>query len=563
MAIPKLYTRKDIPELKKIVPIYEKGKYLKSTSKYGSILDKKPDLENEWLIEVNQYLLSEVSSTARDKFAWVCDKGHIFLAIVYNRTHGSNCYFCYQENKSSIIKSAKLIQCGSLQEKYPELAKEWDPNKNGDITPDLITPQANDKYWWICNRGHESFHMSPNSRINRGSGCSLCYQDKKPEIARKHFLKNNLTLLDLDPFLAKQFDVKKNGRRADEINSQSGLNVWWICPNGHSFQMIVSHRFLRGGGCTSCSKTGTSRIQILIENELRCIFPDLEDNKPVHQYSIDCFIPSLKIAIEYDGKHVHEQEKDLIKNKVLEKEGYRIIRIREYPLKKTTELDIVFKASQNFEQIKNMINSVLENIKTLQISENLCDSIDNYIVNPNLQAEKKWRQVWAEFPKPKPELQLKNTNPKLSEEWDYLKNYPLTPESYMGTSTYNAWWLCRVCGHSWQNRIDSRHSRGDGCNECYGKVRAETIRKTKLKRTGSIKKTHPKLIDEWNYELNEIDPNNISAGSETKVWWNCTKGHEPYPQAINCRTGQNQGCPICGKLKQREALIKRNKTQSK
>ena len=134
----------------------------------------------------------------------------------------------------------------------------------------------------------------------------------------------------------------------------------------------------------------------------------------------------------------------------------------------------------------------------------------------------------------------------------------------MGTSKYNAWWLCRVCGHSWQAEIDRRHSRGDGCYECYSKIRAETVRKARMKRTGSLKMTHPKLVDEWNYERNKIDPNNISYGSPQKVWWNCTKGHKTYLMRINARTGKGQqGCPICGRLKNRQSTIKRNKERGK
>ncbi|MBQ9075922.1 MAG: zinc-ribbon domain-containing protein, partial [Mogibacterium sp.] len=26
--------------------------------------------------------------------------------------------------------------------------------KNGDITPDMIMPHANKKFWWLCEKGH-------------------------------------------------------------------------------------------------------------------------------------------------------------------------------------------------------------------------------------------------------------------------------------------------------------------------------------------------------------------------------------------------------------------------
>lgn len=36
----------------------------------------------------------------------------------------------------------------------------------------------------------------------------------------------------------------------------------------------------------------------------------------------------------------------------------------------------------------------------------------------------------------------------------------------------------------------------------------------------------PALLCEWNYERNVINPCDIKAGSGTKVWWKCKKGHE-------------------------------------
>tara|TARA_B100000315_G_C14397476_1_gene504867 strand:- start:107 stop:301 length:195 start_codon:yes stop_codon:yes gene_type:complete len=34
--------------------------------------------------------------------------------------------------------------------KFPEIAKEWHPTKNGDLTPDKVTYGSNKKVWWQC-----------------------------------------------------------------------------------------------------------------------------------------------------------------------------------------------------------------------------------------------------------------------------------------------------------------------------------------------------------------------------------------------------------------------------
>jgi hypothetical protein len=63
----------------------------------------------------------------------------------------------------------------------------------------------------------------------------------------------------------------------------------------------------------------------------------------------------------------------------------------------------------------------------------------------------------------------------------------------------------------------------------------------------SLLKTHPFPSSEWDYEKNHpLKPENFSFGSDTKAWWNCSKGHS-YETVIKYRTNKNgpTGCPYC------------------
>ena len=62
----------------------------------------------------------------------------------------------------------------SLAETYPEVAKQWHPTKNGDLTPNNVTPGSNKKVWWKCDKGDDHEWESPINRISRGGGCSIC-----------------------------------------------------------------------------------------------------------------------------------------------------------------------------------------------------------------------------------------------------------------------------------------------------------------------------------------------------------------------------------------------------
>ena len=57
--------------------------------------------------------------------------------------------------KAKIVRKAALKRSGSLVNIFPELAEEWHPTRNGDLTPERVTPKRGKKVWWKCSRDHE------------------------------------------------------------------------------------------------------------------------------------------------------------------------------------------------------------------------------------------------------------------------------------------------------------------------------------------------------------------------------------------------------------------------
>lgn len=122
--------------------------------------------------------------------------------------------------------------------------------------------------------------------------------------------------------------------------------------------------------------------------------------------------------------------------------------------------------------------------------------------------------------------------PYLLNEWDYEKN-ELPPEAYTLGSTEKVWWKCKY-GHSWQTRVCVR-SQGCGCPICAHR---------ELRRgVNDLPTIHPELVKEWDYEKNELPPEEYFSSSAEKVWWKCDKGHS-WQASINCRSRGN-GCPYC------------------
>ncbi len=66
----------------------------------------------------------------------------------------------------------------------------------------------------------------------------------------------------------------------------------------------------------------------------------------------------------------------------------------------------------------------------------------------------------------------------------------------------------------------------------------------------SLASTYPQLLKEWNYEKNKnLDPNKVSSGTHTKVWWKCSKCGYEWAATPKNRGSLNSGCPVCsGKI---------------
>ena len=64
----------------------------------------------------------------------------------------------------------------------------------------------------------------------------------------------------------------------------------------------------------------------------------------------------------------------------------------------------------------------------------------------------------------------------------------------------------------------------------------------------SLYDSNPELIKEWDFKKNELDPRNVSCGTNKKAWWICSKGHSYYSVIVN-RVKRNSGCPYCANQK--------------
>ena len=75
----------------------------------------------------------------------------------------------------------------SLLNTHPELAKEWNFQKNSPLKPEYFTYGSDKKVWWQCSNNHEhEWEAKIANRSRGGSHCSIC--------RKNNILKNQLKL---------------------------------------------------------------------------------------------------------------------------------------------------------------------------------------------------------------------------------------------------------------------------------------------------------------------------------------------------------------------------------
>ncbi len=103
-----------------------------------------PEMAKQWHPTKNGALTPDQVTPGAEKYIWwICEKGHVWDAKVYDRSKGSACPYCLGRRRSKFTKIRPL------------LAKQWHPTKNGELTPDKIPRDSNQEVWWKCEKGHE------------------------------------------------------------------------------------------------------------------------------------------------------------------------------------------------------------------------------------------------------------------------------------------------------------------------------------------------------------------------------------------------------------------------
>lgn len=487
-----------------------------------------------------------------------------------------------------------VLKRGSLAQNNPELALEWHPLKNGELTANDITVNSCQRVWWQCKKDARHEWEAPINSRNSGVGCPVCSGYKvvagindlatlRPEIARewhptrngkikasditcgspkkvwwrcekgheweisvahraqgnncpicanKKILVGYNDLATTNPQIAREWHPTKNGELTPiDVVSGSNKTVWWMCKKGHEWSAKILDRN-KGKGCSLCSRElKTSFPEQVIFFYLRQITTAHNRYLIDKETEIDIYLPDFKIGIEYDGIYYHRGEKAERKEKKKE-EKLSALGIRLIRIKEILN-------PTDKEATDCLIYS-----KPAPTDTALTEMLNQLLGRINVLISKQWSididiprdrsVIYEQFVETEKERSIQKINPALASEWHSTKNGKMLPEYFSVSSNKKAWWQCEK-GHEWQAVIHSRSS-GVGCPYCAGKQA--------VLGENDLATVKPQLAAQWHPAKNgKLSPYDVTVGSNKLVWWQCEKGHE-WRTSI-CDRSRGGNCPIC------------------
>ena len=255
-AIQELFTMLDVSCLfvnvlsfkDKILEFYHKNEIK------GNLAVLNLELAKEWNYEKNGNLKPTMFSCgSHEKVWWKCSIcGHEWETKISHRNNGIGCPKCATNRVG--FKNSLPSYGDSLEDRFPDLLKEWNYEKNSDLNPNIIAYSSNKSIWWKCNTcGHE-WQAPVNRRTSNKSGCAKCAKIRIGKL--RAIPARGQSLQEQKPLLIKEWNFEKNNNLLpSEVSYGSNKKVWWKCPICMTeWQAVIASRSKGFGGCPECAK---------------------------------------------------------------------------------------------------------------------------------------------------------------------------------------------------------------------------------------------------------------------------------------------------------------------
>ena len=296
----------------------EREKYILCQQNNIKLIRIKEHTNNEWkdVADVNYIIQKRRNRTELSKIIQTLLNSIDPISNMWTRKNP----LCFQSNidvdldrDENDIREFLTIIPNSLIKLKPDIANEWHPTKNGNLTPNMFGINSNDYAWWQCKTcGHEWRTTIIHRAGIQNSGCPECSKKQRGKTFTKTKITERGSLAENNPQLAKEWHPSKNGTLTpSDITSKSPKKIWWFCKTcGHEWEATPNNRS-KGSGCPCCS----GRVPKIGINDFQTLFPSIaaewsfEKNSP---YVPEQFLPKSNKSVWWKCKECNHEWKATI-----------------------------------------------------------------------------------------------------------------------------------------------------------------------------------------------------------------------------------------------------------
>lgn len=364
---------------------------------------------------------------------------------------------------------------------------------------------SNAKVSWICEHQHQ-WEEKINNRTAKGLGCPFC--------AGVRPIPGINDLASIFPRLKNEWDYRLNGDlKPSDVFPQSNIVVNWVCGRNHRWKAKICHR-TAGRGCPYCA----GNKPIAGETDLQSCRPDIaqqwcheknngstpadftqhshylawwkcenghEYQSPIYRRTRGCGCPIC------DGKKIIPHVNDLA----------------SYVPELALEWDYRNNGDLTPTQVAPHSNTLCSRIcKTCgyawtaspnnRIAGSGCPKCAGFCVDPEINS-------------------FAAMNPSLINQWDLVRNQPLTAWDVAAYDNRTYQWICEN-GHLF-SATPANRTKGTSCPYCVGKLPVVGV--------NDLLTLHPELAKHWSTPRNKRGPEMYFADSSSSVWWKCEADH--------------------------------------
>ena len=482
---------------------------------YNSLLNTDPELAKEWS-NSNDMKADEVLPTSSSRVKWVCQtcRGE-YSAIIRERKVGDDaCPYC---------RNDKLLPgYNSLQDKKPELAKEW--STHNTLKADAVLFTSSSRAQWVCPTCHKEYSAIIRDRKLGDDSCPHCRQTK--------LLKEHISLWVVNPELAKEWS-DSNDLKADEVLPTSSFRVKWVCPTCRGeYYAIIRDRKVGDDACPYCRKDkllpGYNSL-LNTDPELAKEWSNSNDLKASE------VLPTSSHRAQWVCPTCHGEYSAIIRDRKVDDDacpycrndkllpGYNSLQdkkpelAKEWSTRNTLKADtVLFTSSSRVKWVcPTCRGEYYAAIRDRKVGDDACPYCRNDKVLPGYNS-------------------LLNTDPELAKEWSNSND--MKDDEVLPTSSSRVKWVCPTCRGEYSAIIRERKVGDDACPYCKNdKV---------LPGFNSLQYKNPELAKEWSAN-NVRKADEVLPTSSSRVKWVCPTCRGEYFAIIRDRKVGDDACPYC------------------